>query len=184
MTQTDNLHEALLQAVMDWVELATSLPLGKVRPLNDPAPRPALPYITVNLTVADIEVGTDETRWRDDAGELRASVEGERRATVSLQAYGRKGADLLALCQASLYQPATQRFLSARNITVRRNGGTQNISQLVDTEIEARFVRDFDVEYRLRIDQADPEAHVERVQADVELEGTPDNSLIAHVEVD
>lgn len=161
-----SLHETLLQAVMDWVELATSLPAGRVRPRDDASLRPPLPYITVSLTVGDIEVGTDETRYfvKDDA--LRAAVSGERRATITLNAYGRRGADLLALCQASLAMPAVQRFLNTRNITIRRNGSTQDISQLVDTEIEARFVRDFDLEYRVQITQPDIEPHVEELVLD------------------
>lgn len=178
-----SLHESLLQDVMDWVELATSLPRERVRPRDDASLRPPLPYITVAIIVMDIEVGTDEVRYFTRRNKLKVAVDAQRTATISLNAYGRRGADLLAQCQTSLSLPKVQRFLDERKITIRPNGGTQDISQLVDTEIEARFVRDFALEYRTRTFQRGSEPHVEEVEIAGELKSQTHTPLPITLEV-
>lgn len=177
-------HESLLQKVRDWVALATSLPDGRIIPDDDPGARAPLPYLTVGLSTIDIEEGTDETVYFEDDDELRAGVVADRRGTITINAFGRRGADLLALCHASLYQPMVKRFLEDRNIAIENSGGTQDVSQLVDGEREKRFVHDFDITYRFRVDQVEPEPHVETAEVEVETDADPEFSNPLEIDVE
>lgn len=166
-----DIREKLIQAVREWVVFATGLPEERVLVEQGDHLVADLPYITVDLTVEDIEVGTDEPiyDWDDDSKEMSVAVTADRRATASLNAYGRAGSTLLSRCHASLYQPETQRFIAERDVVIKNNGGTQNISELVAGDHEHRFVHDFDVGYRLRFDQDEPEPHTEHFEVDTDM---------------
>lgn len=169
------MYESLLQDVRAWVMLATSLPSEKVIPADDEGTRPALPYVTVNLTTYDIAVGSDETLYEvDDDDELRARAMGDRRTTVALNAYGRQGADLLALCGLSLSQPVVVRLLDEKKIGLQPLTGTQDISQLVDAVREKRFTRDFELTYGLELAQDEPEDALDTFGLSAELDADPD----------
>lgn len=165
-----DIAESLLQDIMDWVELVTSLPHGRVIPVDDGGTRPALPYIDVKLMGLDNEIGSDETVYGvNSQDDLVAAVEGDREGTLTLNAYGRKGAELLAQCTASLRFPIVKRFMRDRKLAIRSAGATQDLSQLVADEREKRYAHDYFVGYSIRREQAEPEPHVENVEADIEL---------------
>ena len=176
-------HESLLQAVRSWVLLATSLPAGQVIPTDDHGTRPPLPYITVTLTTFDLEQGTDEQVLSVDDDALVEAVRGHRRATISLNAYGKRGADLLALCHASLSQTVVKQHLHDARITLTSAGQTQDISSLVDTAIEKRFVKDFYLDYAFETD-AKTVPHLETFALEVGADDNPEftNSLTIHLE--
>lgn len=181
------MNESIIQDVRAWVLLATSLPAGKVIPVDDPGARPALPYLTVSLVTSDVEVGTDEELYElDDAGALRARVIGDRRATLSLNAYGLQGAELLALCHLSLSQPIVQRFLLAKKLGIQAMTGTQDISALVDTRREKRFIKDFEINYAIELNQVEFELALGQFSMGIELDGDPEftEPLTVTVEVD
>jgi hypothetical protein len=181
------MYESLLQDVRAWVLLATSLPPDRVVPVDAAGTRRALPYITVGLTTYDIEVGTDETLYEvDDQDELRARVSGDRRATVTLNAYGARGADLLGLCGLSLSMPIVQQFLEQKYIGLLPLTGTQDITQLVDTTREKRFFRDFELTYGIEHLQSEPVPAMDEFTMNTELDSDPDfnDPLTVTVEVD
>lgn len=167
------MRETILQAVRSWVLLATSLPAIKVIPADDYGTRPALPYITVTLTAFDLPVGHDEQLLTTLAGKLRERVRGDRRAVVSLNAYGKAGADLLALCNASLAKTSVQGKLGEAKITLMPAGPSLDLSSLVDTRIEKRFVKDFEVVYAFETSQ-ETIPHVETISLAVEIDADPD----------
>lgn len=177
------MNETILQAVRGWVQLATGLPSDRVIPADDAGVRPGLPYITVNLTTAGIGVGEDEEQFSGASGSLVSRVVGQRRATVTLNAYGRAGADLLEACQLTLRTPAVRAHLDAQRITVEDAGATMDVSELVDTRREKRFVKEFFLAYAVAAPgEAIP--HMERFAGEFELDADPDptDPLIVHVE--
>lgn len=162
-------YESLLQAVRNWVLLATSLSALRVIPTDDHGTRPELPYITVSLTTFDLELGHDEQVLSVDGGELVEQIRGDRRASVSLNAYGKRGADLLALCHVSLSQTVIKQHLHDARITLTSAGQTQDISSLVDTSIEKRFVKDFYLDYAFETAATEIDS-LETFALDVELD--------------
>lgn len=166
-----DIHEALLQKVREWLIHVTGLSGGRVIPSDDAGTRPQLPYLTVTVSVSDIEEGTDETHFDYDASddELDVSVTMDRRATASINAYGRRGATLLAAAQRSLSKPSVQSVLDDLKIGVEANSDIQDVSELVDSEREKRFVRDFDVRYRLRTED-EPVPYLESFEGELTME--------------
>lgn len=178
------MYEDLMQAIRRWVMLSTSLPGERVIPADDPGTRPPMPYITVGFTTYDLELGTDEQRLSvSEDDELQVEVYGERQTSVSLNAYGRQGADLLALCHTSLSQPLAQRLLDKECVTLRAATATQDISALVDERIEKRFVKDFFATYAIQ-SSAQAMPHVEEVELDGALNSQTHTPLPITLEVD
>lgn len=176
-------HESLLQAARAWVLLSTSLPAGQVIPAGDPGTRPPLPYITVALSTFDLEQGHDEQVLSVEAGKLKEAIRGDRRATLTLNAYGKRGADLLALCHVSLRQRVVQDHLDRARITLTPVGQTQDISHLVDTAIEKRFVKDFYLDYAFETGAVEI-ASLETFELEVEADDNPEftNPITIHLE--
>ncbi|MFU8806539.1 MAG: LIC_12616 family protein [Bradymonadaceae bacterium] len=179
-------HEAFLQDIRAWVMLASSIPSTHVIPSDDTGVRPSLPYVTVGLTTYDVEVGTDEEIYEDDDGDLMVKAIGDRRATLSINAYGGQGADILALCHLSLSQPVVQRFLLEKSLGIQAMGGTQDLSALVDTRREKRFLKEFEITYAVELGQAEPETHFEELGMGIDLDSDPDfnDPINVTVEVD
>lgn len=176
-------HESLLQAARAWVLLATSLPTGQVIPTDDEGTRPPLPYITVALSMFDLEQGHDEQVLSVEAGKLKEAIRGDRRATLTLNAYGKRGADLLALCHVSLRQRVVQDHLDKARITLTPVGQTQDISHLVDTAIEKRFVKDFYLDYAfISVAQAVPYLETFELEAEADDNVEFTNSFTVNLE--
>lgn len=145
-----SVSEAILQATRAWLKAATGLPDEKVIPSDDKGPRPALPYLTVKVIVSDVPVGHDEQRrGLDGSGNPVVHILGQRRATLSIQGFGAATSESLAMANLKLLDPSTRDTLRIAGVSLRALGGLTDISRVVDTAFEARFLREYDVAYRI-----------------------------------
>lgn len=173
-------RETILQAVRSWFKTALGITDSQIIPADDKGPRPALPYLTVKVITADIPVGTDETiRELNPATDVpTVRGRGHRSGTVSVQGFGADSAGWMEVAALRLRYDSIQRLLSDAGIAViNRGGGVSDISALVDTEIEARYVRDFEISYTVLDTDAEDLTEAARVEYDVTLkdqESDPD----------
>lgn len=138
----------ILQAVRGWLKAASSLTDAQVIPADDKGPRPALPYLTVKVTVADLQVGEDEARYALDEDDVpTVTVYGTRRGTVSVQGFGSASEEWLATARLGLRLPTVQAVLNAAGLTIVPTGAPRDIAGLLDTGIESRVVWDLEVLY-------------------------------------
>lgn len=137
----------ILQAVRGWLKDAASLTDAQVIPADDRGPRPALPYLTVKVTTADLQVGEDEARYGLDGAVPTVTVHGTRRGTVSIQGFGAASEEWLATARLALRLPTTQVVLNAAGLTIVPMGAPRDISAMLDTGIAARFAWDLEVLY-------------------------------------
>lgn len=145
MTLTDDIHKG----VRAWILAATGLAPDRVLPADDNGPRRDLPYITMRLASQDNRVYWPELAQSVDTGtgEILENVREEFRTTLQLDAYGTGSDDLLRLCAKSLRLTSTRTQLYALRLALRPIGPINDLSATVDTEIEKRFTRDFDLTY-------------------------------------
>lgn len=165
----------ILQAVRGWLQASSSLTDAQVIPADDRGPRPALPYVTVKVTTADVQVGEDEARYGlDDDDVPTVTVHGTRRGTVSIQGFGAASEEWLATARLALRLPTVQAVLNAAGLTVVPMGAPRDISAMLDTGIAARFAWDLEVLYGV---SSDPEQETEAAIATLTttLERFPDD---------
>lgn len=146
-------REDILQGIRTWLKTSESLTDAQVIPADDDGPRPALPYLTVKVLTADAEIGRDEdVRSTDGSGDPTLVVRGERRATVSVQAFGTTAEGWLSTALLKRRLPSIQEVLLGVGLTIEPMGPIRDLSRLVDTAIEPRFGVDLEVTYLLTSD--------------------------------
>ena len=144
-----------------WIMAATGLPRARVRPADDGGTRPDLPYITMRILIQQVPDGEPELIFGLDDGDVTEQVRAPYTGTLQLDAYGRGGDSLLSLCTLALHTTAVRRALDDGSLTLYAMGGVNDLSALVDDEIEKRFQRDFYMAYAVEytapiIDDAAP----------------------------
>lgn len=172
MTLTDDIHKG----VRAWILAATGLPPESVLPADDNGPRRALPYITMRLASQGNRVQWPELAQSIDAdtGEILENVREELRDTLQLDAYGVGTDTLLKQCAQSLRLTRTRVQLYDAKLALRPIGPINDLSATVDTEIEKRFSRDFDLTYGTQF--ADPVAgppEMETLDTEFDFSGNP-----------
>lgn len=146
-------REDILQGIRTWLKASESLTNAQIIPSDDDGPRPPLPYLTVKVLTADAEIGHDEDiRALDGGGLPTIKARGERRATVSVQAYGTAAEAWLSTALLKRRLPSIQEILIGAGLTIEPLGPIRDISRLVDTSFEARFSLDLEVTYQLESD--------------------------------
>jgi hypothetical protein len=147
-------------------------------------PRPALPYLTVRVLLYDLPVGEDESVV-DDADPPTVRQRGQRTGTVSVNAFGSGAEDWLERAVLLLRSPSVRALLDAGQLTVRPEGGSNNLSRVRDDKTEVRFQRDFFVDYELVGDDEDAEEAVELEQVVHEdtFHGQPGDRVVTVTEV-
>lgn len=144
-------REELIQGIRAWLQAAQATPLtdAQVIKADTSNVRPPIPYLTVRILAFDIVVGTDERRSGVDGGGIpTVSVRGQRRATVTVRAFGDLATDWLAEAKASLYRDAPAQILKDAGLAVNLLGsGQANIAAVLADETELRSTQDLDVAY-------------------------------------
>lgn len=138
--------------IRSWLKLAGSaagLTDAQVVIADQHMPRPAPPYLTVKVVTLDIPIGEDE-QLVNAVPEYRSR--GQRRALVSINAYGETAVEWLERACTRLRHPAVQAVIDAAGLTLRTDGGLNDLSALVDTSIETRGQRDIEVTYAVVTD--------------------------------
>lgn len=150
------IRDDIEQGVRVWFKTAIAgLTDAQVIPSDDKGPRPPLPYLTVKVTTHDTPEGVDEGRYIDNGpGDADWRAKGERRATVDVQAHDAAGtstaAGWLEDAAIRLIRPDVQAVLNTAGLTVINQGTPLDVSSLLDTQIERRTLRAFDLRYTLR----------------------------------
>jgi hypothetical protein len=142
---------------------------------SDDNPRPALPYITIKVTVADIPVGMDEQLFGLDgplpAGLPTTKNRGHRSGTVTVNGFGTDTSGWLEVFALRLgYDSILRLFDDAGIAVINRGGGVTDISALVDTSIEPRFLREFEISYSVVDAVAETLIEAETIELDLILE--------------
>lgn len=140
-------------------------------PFGDDNPRPSLPYITIKVTTAGIPVGTTE-QLRGESGGL-PTVKGRAHKTglVTINGYGVDTSGWIEVFELRLVYDSVIRLFSDAGIAIiDRGGGTTDISALVDTQIEARFLREFEISYSVVDAVAETLVLAETAEVDLLLE--------------
>jgi hypothetical protein len=148
------------------------------------AARPPLPYLLVRVLVHDIPVGEDEDLV-DDADPPTWRARGQRTGTVSVNAFGVGAEAWLERAVIMLRSPSVAAILLAGGLTVRPEGGLNNLSGLLDERTQVRFHRDFFVDYAKVGGDTDAEDAVELEQVVHEdtFHGSPGDRVVTVTEV-
>lgn len=149
--------ESVLQSMRTFLKTAATFPAGPV--LTDEqvivgdakGPRPALPYMTVKLTIGDQHVGVDELIAGTSGGLPAYVIRGVRTASVSVQAFDAPGASVastwLRTAGGVLQLPTIAALLQTEGISVESVGPLTDLSAFFDTEIESRSLREWNLIY-------------------------------------
>lgn len=106
------------------------------------APRPALPYLALKLTVANVAYGWDQADWVTGT---QYTMSGVRSATLSTHSFGRSHEEaygLLATWQANLQAEPTLDLLRQSGIAVWNTSDVRDLSLLLNTGYEGRAQMD------------------------------------------
>ena len=143
---------ALIAAIRAWVllALAASLPDDFIE-TDGKGPRPDLPYLDVVIS-SSVTVGTDEEiLGLDMASNPTRTVRGLRTASVAINGYGLATYDMLETLGLSLRTNASRDLNTLAGIEVQEGGAITDVSTLLDTQREKRFLVEFLVQYETSI---------------------------------
>ena len=140
-------------------------------PADDKGPRPSLPYITIKVTTAGIPVGTTEQLRGESGGLPTVKGRAHKRGLVLINGYGVDTSGWIEVFELRLVYDSIQRLFSDAGIAViDRDGGTTDISALVDTQFEQRFLREFEISYSVVDAVAEDLVLATRAEVDLTLE--------------
>jgi len=143
-----SMHNDLLQSIRAWVQLATGYDAEHVIPSNDFGTRPTIPYITISVTVYNLQQGQDEPLRYQDSGDTVQIIEGDREATISIQGYGRDSAEAIEAIADTYQTDAINDLLSSEGIVVIDPGAPRYVPVMLDLAYEQRFIIEPRVAYR------------------------------------
>lgn len=127
------------QAMRRWLITTTGLPDERVIFANQNAPRPKVPYATVNARVATRRLGAfDEERLIDDEPGV-IDRRGHRVVTASVNVFGPSALDLAEAAQDGLERYDVREQLEAAGLAVNDIGQLRDLTQLVETTLEDRY---------------------------------------------
>lgn len=109
--------------------------------------RVPLPYLLVRCSDFDQVVGEDEDLV-DDADPPTWRARGQRRAVVSIDAFGVTAEGWLRRAVAMLRAPSLLEQLGDAGIAIRTVGPAVNLSALLDDRTQVRVQRDVEVDYQ------------------------------------
>lgn len=141
--------ETILQAVREWLKAASSLTDAQVRPAEDDAVRPAFDYLTVKVTVPGVRIGHDSKSNGLSEGSPTVAVTGERRGEVSIQGFGADSYDWLVAADLALSIESVAAAIQDDGVTIVSTGSVNDISALLDTSYEKRYLFEVEVRYRI-----------------------------------
>ena len=170
-------RESVIQGVRLFLKGATGLADAKVLVAgDDDSLRPAMPYLTVEAFLPGRQIGTDERCYDlgGVGGTQRMWVRGHRRATVSVTAYGRAGADLLEDVRLATEDPTKRALTTTVNyaVSICRVLNPRGALFLRDTAHEAQATLDLEVAYRLETAPA-AATTADHLHFDLVLDRTP-----------
>lgn len=146
-------------ALYDWAFTLTTP--KKVVWLNQNAPRPAPPYLTLQVTPA-AQIAQDYVYSPGTSG--TSLIVGNREFTLMIQYFGAGGYDVLERLGSSLEAPSIQQFFTTKGLAIVRRLPTIDITALVDTRYEERYA--MDIQFRTYSEYLDVVGLIESVKAE------------------
>jgi hypothetical protein len=179
-----SIRERLIQGTRAFVRSATGLSSAAVVVAQQTGPRPALPYLTVEVVTPGVQVGEDELFYDlgGAGGTMREWVRGQRRATVQVSGYGTDAPELLEQVRLSLGSPVTRAPAETTyGISLAGVVSQQDLTALRETDYEIAALLELAIHYRTEsAPVASPEAS--RIDLLVTLDGVdPPADLVAGV---
>ena len=166
-------HEPIIQGLREWIHKTTGLDRVNVIPVDDPFPRPPLPYITIDLIGLDDDGGTDEAIGGIDAGDRPiVTARGFRMTQATITGHGLSTADMIMKASLDLVKPSILALMKKHNFSVRPISPLIPLPVLLSDKIEKRFAKDFQLQYLL-VD-TDPEVllEVQTIEAELTVSNT------------
>lgn len=148
------LRDDIIADVRPWVVAANpglASPDRDVFSMYEDAPRVAGPRVGLSLPRLGQKIGHDERYLSASGGDPIYRMRGTRNGTLQLFGYGDGSLDLIENASDLLDRPDSQDLFSA--VTVRPIGESQRVAAPLDTDIELRWVRDFDLYYEVLTDE-------------------------------
>jgi hypothetical protein len=138
--------------------------------MNQRAPRPAIPYVAIDIIAGPVKVGHDNLR-QDIPGQFY--VAGMRSFTLSVNVFGNNANDLAERLVTSLEMPSVQELLRVSDIAIIDTSDVRVLDLLQETDVEGRA--QFDFRFATSINRVDNGAgYIETVEVLNEL----DNSTV------
>ncbi|MFB6371624.1 MAG: LIC_12616 family protein [Bradymonadaceae bacterium] len=180
-------REQIFQGIREWIIKVNSLSTsGDVIHSQEDGPRPAKPYVEVKVRKANQPV-FDEHIPGEKNNNASHKTHAGRVANVTAQGYGAETDDWLEKAQLSLKNPKIRDFLGDNHgLTIRRlPNGIDDVTELVDTDFEPRFVIEFQAAYRLVTDEVETYVGANHLDMDLALDDPmKDDTLNADFVVD
>lgn len=179
-----SIRERLIQGVRTFAKTATGLGDSAVLVAQQTMPRPALPYLTVEVVTPGVQVGEDELFYDlgGTGGTMREWVRGQRRATVQVSGYGTDAPELLEQVRLALGSPVTRATAETTyGISLAGVVSQQDLTALRETDYELAALLELAIHYQTEsVPVASPEAS--RIDLLVTLDGVePPADLVAGV---
>lgn len=167
MSLADPTHEEIVQALRAWLMAANSLPDTKVVPAETKMVKVPKAYLTVKLSLNDVQTGEDEDVWEiSGGGAPTTKARGDRSGIASIQGIGAGSSAYLSTAKQSLRLPSIKALVDSKGLTIEPEGGIQDLSALLDTAFEERFLQEFAISYSR---ETAPEELVELVTTEVDM---------------
>jgi hypothetical protein len=131
------------------------------------APRPAPPFVVLDIIAGPFSVGPSEERYKQQDTFTYAV---RKRATLNLQVFADDALVRAAAVEAAIELPSRQSILQAAGIAVWGSEGVRDLTELLDTAFEPRAGLDLFLSWPAPVDDAPGE--IRRVQATGTLDST------------
>jgi len=154
-----------------WIVGVTGYSTAEVIPSDDTGPRPALPYITIGVLTYDTPIYlTDDVVLNFQDGALQESQRGARRATLSIQGYGKASAPALEALARTLQLSSTAALLTTMD--VESISAVSRVPVPMTSDLEVRYGVSVTVVYSDATDAAEV-PHAETIEVTQTYDGTP-----------
>ncbi|MFX0205151.1 MAG: LIC_12616 family protein [Candidatus Hodarchaeota archaeon] len=132
-------YKQLREKVRSWIisVLPEDNEITRVIFANKNYTRPALPYISVNMTSIS-KVGQAYVPYDTAAGVRNVTYHED--FTVSIQSYGAETDVYLQTLKDSLQLEETRQYVRSLGLAIRNDNDIRNISIQIDSEIEERYL--------------------------------------------
>jgi len=147
----------IYSAVLAWLKVAAVAPAvddltnQQVIRARQPGPRPAKPYLTVQVTAPGAQNGELDDYHEIDSGTDVGTVwaRGEYRGTVTITGFGSASYEWIVTAIQRLRHETILRQLTAAGITIDPSGPPLDVGQLLGSAFEDRWSQDVSIVYSL-----------------------------------
>lgn len=180
------MSEAILQGTRTLLKTLLSLSDDQVVPAREEGPRPDLPYLTVLVIAPDVPVGSSERRHAIDVDDFPTEqIWGQRQATVQIDGFGDGALDWLEDFEQELERESSGDLMETVGLSLVSLGGVQNLTRVLDTDWEPRFLREYEAHYERLTDPATQvECQEVFVEATFDEDGAGLNEITETITVD